>query len=76
MINANTMRGAIRQLINRESVYTLRDYVRKVSKRIKRTVTMGEVKTSLRHMEYEGQLVAFIDSDNNNRVVGRLFKVA
>ena len=76
MTNSKTKRGAIRQLINRQSVYSLQDYSRKITKRIGRYVSKTDVRRALRHMETEGQLVAFIDNDNNDRVVGRLFNVA
>ena len=56
LFNVNfSKRGAIRQLLNRESVYSVADYSRKVSRKIGVSVSKGEILTCLNHMQYEGQ---------------------
>jgi len=56
IFNVNfTKRGAIRQLLNRQSIYSLADYSRKVSKRTGRKISKSEILGTLNHMQKEGQ---------------------
>ena len=50
-----TKRGAIRQLLNRKTIYSLADYSRKVSKKIGRNISKAGILTALSHMQKEGQ---------------------
>ncbi len=63
-------RGTIKQILNRDSVYTLNGFALKVSRRVGRNVSPAEIKRSLFHMESEGQLVVRIS--DTNRVFGKL----
>lgn len=67
-----TKRGTIKQLLDNKKVYRLSDYARRASNRIGRYVTTGEVQSSLKRMEKEGQLEFSIV--NTSHVVGFTFK--
>jgi len=51
-----TKRNTIRQLLNRETVYSLADYSRKVSKKVGRNITKGAILNCLCRMQNEAQL--------------------
>lgn len=67
--NSNSKRGMIKQLLNRETVYSLADYSRKVYKKIGRQYKVSEIAYTLRNMAREGQLIYIIV---NNKVHGCL----
>lgn len=69
MTTTYTKRGVIKQLVNRETVYRLSDYVRYVFKRTGRTYSTGNIVLSLRAMEREGQLVHTVVE---GKVIGKL----
>jgi len=61
-------RSTIRQLVNRETVYNLSDYSRKVSKQVA-PMTITEIVRALGHMAKEGQLYFRIEG---KKVIGCL----
>jgi hypothetical protein len=59
----HSKRSAIRQLVNRETVYNLSDYSRKVSRTMGRNVSVVSVVKALGAMSREGQLYFTIKGD-------------
>ena len=63
-----TKRGSIRQILDRDKIYNLNFYARKIGKKIGRKVSGSEIKTCLSHMKKEGQVAFKII--NSKHVVG------
>lgn len=61
-------RNSIRQILDRDKIYNLSFYARKIGKKIDRIVSKSEIKTCLSHMKKEGQVTFKII--NSNHVVG------
>lgn len=55
-ITSKTHRDVIRQILNRETAYSLAKYVRSVRNATGRELTKGQVVTCLKHMRNQGQL--------------------
>lgn len=60
-------RAAVKQLLNRESVYYVSDYVRKINKKLGTHKTANDVKTAIRRMNRNGSTHAWI---MNGKVYG------
>lgn len=63
MNTSTTKRASVRQILNRDKVYSLRTYARKISKRVGRIISTNEIKTCLTHMKKEGQITFRIVND-------------
>lgn len=59
--NTTSKRGVIKQLLNRETVYNLSDYSRKVTKIVGKPITIIGVVKALGAMSREGQLFFHIN---------------
>lgn len=70
----NTIRGRVKQILNRGKIYSIQDYARKVSKYTGQDVSQTKILSVLRRMEKEGQLEYSIVRDRY--VVGFTFKAA
>ena len=55
-----TIRGYIKQLLDRESLYSPADYVRKIRKLFGTEITVGRLTTALNRMEKDHQLRWFL----------------
>jgi len=55
-MKTNTKRGTIKQILNRQTIYNLSDYARKLGKEFGCSVSKSQILTALGHMEKEGQL--------------------